>query len=416
MVGMAIANAVVDDAVVTLEARDRDLRYETARGSGHSSHLTCLLDLVVELCGRQHLTLSPVNGRPAGLTSATSAPSGLASCGPVPSGLAQCVDQGLEGAAFPRANPLSPHDPLLPLSSGTSYARSRRRSSDSSGSRLVFSSPPVDGDDWEGQGQAVARPGAVTGSTPGALAHHGTHEWVTSPLSFDADSSASFARVHSPSGSITTSSSVPVGMVVGGGCASPTGAPPGPACAPGSVTGLGSGLPHSLSTSLSHTSHTSLTRSMSEGGIVDLTQHQYRRSGGCQADGARNGDGDSDDVIRRVLSAHNLQSLSPENTAFVTAMRMWLEVSRSVMFALLHLSPVDSMGEEDPTYMAILKCALHLAQSSTVIMESITLRIVTHFPDRANRCVFVCVWGGGECRHLACVCTCCVCLRVCACF
>jgi hypothetical protein len=184
-----------------------------------------------------------------------------------------------------------------------------------------------------------------------------------------------------------------VGTVSGQGSTSPPCAPPPLGM---SLAGSGVGVGVGVGVGPGPSPNTSLTRSVSESGIVDLLQQHARKAGGGVGDGARLGtEGDGDDPVRRVLSAHNLQSLSPENTAFVTAMRMWLEVSRSVMFALLHLSPVDSMGEEDPVYMAILKCALHLAQSSAVIMESVTLRIITHFPDRANRCVRVrvCVYG-----------------------
>ena len=83
--------------------------------------------------------------------------------------------------------------------------------------------------------------------------------------------------------------------------------------------------------------------------------------------------------------------MAPEDLAFVTSLRLWLDVSRGIVYALLHLSPVDAVGEEDPLFMSLLKTAVQLAQSSVIIMEYITLRIIANFPDRTNRWAFVVV-------------------------
>ena len=391
MVSLAVCEAIYQDVSFIQQLREHDLYQETAHSTKHAvNNLSCILDFIIDLCTKQHLCLStsPTSMHPSHVPSHMFGPAG-------------------GHVEHRKSQSLPSVDPLLPLTSGSSYARSRRRSSELAGSRLVFSSPPVDSEDDMALGhtghlggmlssgglltlaqhgvtvQPRASPLALSQSPPEPLpaalsstvsagdtkcgtnggnssssssADAASRDWLGSPLPFDCEHGS--LRPHSPSMSVTATSN-------SSSVASPSG-----------MT-LGRAFPSGT-----------LTRCVSENGIVSLPQRRPSTTisgGGSTGSGLAGDRSRTDEVLRKVLSAHSLQSLSPEDAVFVTSLRLWLEISRAITFALLHLSPVDAVGEEDSQYMALLKCAVQLAFSSVVIMEFVTLRIISNFPDHKNR-------------------------------
>jgi hypothetical protein len=104
--------------------------------------------------------------------------------------------------------------------------------------------------------------------------------------------------------------------------------------------------------------------------------------------------------ILRVASA---ASESPPDSTVAASTWMWLEISRAITYAFLHLSPVDPLGEETSDFGAFVRCAGKVCTVSPVLRQYIVTRVMHKWPRR-NRYRYCVAVPGWLCL---CLCICC---------
>ncbi len=89
-----------------------------------------------------------------------------------------------------------------------------------------------------------------------------------------------------------------------------------------------------------------------------------------------------------IVRTYSIASESPPDSTVAASTWMWLEISRAITYAFLHLSPVDPLGEETSDFGSFVRCAGKVCTVSPVLRQYILTRIVHKWPRR-NRCVVV---------------------------